>query len=182
MILMPQSETSLGDLRIVQPVLQWFAVKVRSNFESKSANILREKGYEQFAPSYPSRRYWSDRVKLIDQPLFPGYVFCRFNPDDWLPVIQTAGVVQIVGFGGKLAPVDERELTSLRTLIQSSVRLYPRAFLQAGRKVLIKRGPLTGVEGIIEEGGKGFRIVVSISLLQRSVRAEIDSDWVTSVQ
>jgi transcription antitermination factor NusG len=91
-------------------------------------------------------------------------------------------VVQVVGFGGKLAPVDDLELASLRTLISSSVPLFQRAFLQVGRKVLIKRGPLAGVDGILEEVRKGFRIVVSISLLQRSVTAEIDSNWVTAVQ
>ena len=175
-------ETFVSELPVVETVLPWFALKVRSNFEKKSAEILREKGYEEFAPSYRSRRYWSDRVKVIDQPLFPGYVFCRFDPNHFLPVLQTAGVVQVVGFGGKLAPVDDLELASLRTLISSSVPLFQRAFLQVGRKVLIKRGPLAGVEGILEEVRKGFRIVVSISLLQRSVSAEIDSNWVTAVQ
>jgi transcription antitermination factor NusG len=171
-----------GESPVVEPVLPWFALKVRSNFEKKSAEILREKGYQEFAPSYPSRRYWSDRVKVIDQPLFPGYVFCKFHPSHFLPVLQTAGVVQIVGFGGKLAPVDEVELASLRTLLNSSLPIAQREFLRVGRKVLIKRGPLAGVEGILEEIRKGFRIVVSISLLQRSVTAEIDANWVTTVQ
>uniref|UniRef100_Q01XJ6 NusG antitermination factor n=1 Tax=Solibacter usitatus (strain Ellin6076) TaxID=234267 RepID=Q01XJ6_SOLUE len=172
----------LGESAIAEPALPWFAVKVRSNFEKKSADILREKGYQEFAPSYPSRRYWSDRVKVIDQPLFPGYVFCRFHPNHFLPVLQTAGVVQIVGFGGKLAPVDEVELASLRTLMNSSLPISQREFLHVGRKVLIRRGPLAGVEGILEEIRKGYRIVVSISLLQRSVTAEIDANWVTTVQ
>lgn len=180
--MMQPLETFLDESPTVDACLAWFALKVRSNFEKKSAEILREKGYQEFAPSYRSRRYWSDRVKLIDQPLFPGYVFCRFNPNHFLPVLQTAGVLQVVGFGGKLAPVDDRELVSLRTLINSSVPLFQRAFLQVGQKVLIKRGPLAGVEGILEEVRKGFRIVVSISLLQRSVTAEIDSNWVTAVQ
>ena len=166
----------------IEPVLPWFALKVRSNFEKTTASILREKGYEEFAPSYPCRRYWSDRVKMIDQPLFPGYVFCRFNLNHWLPVLQTPGVVQVVAFGGKLAPVDDLELASLRTLVNSSLPVFTGTFLHVGRRVLIKRGPLAGVEGILEEIGKGFRIVVSISLLQRSVTAEIDANWVTTIQ
>ncbi len=90
--------------------------------------------------------------------------------------------MQIVGFGGKLVPVDEVEMASLRTLLTSSLPISQREFLHVGRKVLIRRGPLAGVEGILEEIRKGFRIVVSISLLQRSVTAEIDANWVTTVQ
>jgi len=179
---MQQPETFLSESPAIEPVLPWFALKVRSNFEKTSTSILRENGYEEFAPSYPSRRYWSDRVKLIYQPAFPGYVFWRFNPNHWLPVLQTAGVVEIIRFGGKLVPIDDRELASLRILINSSLPLFPRSFLQVGRRVLIKRGPLAGAEGILEEIRKGFRIVVSISMLQRSVTAEIDANWVTSVQ
>src|SRR5262245_31184873 len=151
MDLMQLPATLLSHSPVTEPALPWFALKVRSNFEKKSAGILRDKGYEEFAPSYPSRRYWSDRVKLIDQPLFPGYIFCRFSPQNWLPVLQTPGVVHVISFGGKPAPVDELEMAALRTLVNSSVPLFPRAFLQVGRRVLIKRGPLTGVEGILEE-------------------------------
>lgn len=159
----------------------WFALRTRSNFEKKSATVLEGKGFEQFLPTYKMRSYWSDRVKWVDRPLFPGYVFCRFDPGNWLPVLQTPGVIDIVRLGSEPAAVEEGEIASLRSLLKTSTGLYPHMFLHAGQKVLIKHGPLAGVEGVVESLGKGYRIVVTISLLQRSVAAEVEADWVVSV-
>lgn len=159
----------------------WYALRVRSNFERKSADLLSESGFEQFSPTYRCRSYWSDRMKWVDRPLFPGYVFCRFELRNRLTVLQTPGVVQAVSFGGRLVPVDDREIESLRILLRSPLPLFPRAFLHTGQRVMIKRGPLTGVEGIIEEFGKNCRIVVSVALLQRSVSAEVDAEWLTGI-
>ena len=183
-LMVPSNSTESPAAGNVAPaaLLPWYALRVRSKFEKKSAVLLRQKGFEEFAPLYQAKRYWSDRVKLVELPLFPGYVFCRCNEQSWLPVLQTAGVVNVVAFGGKPAPIDEVEIASLRSLLNSSSPLFPRAFLQVGRRVLIKHGPLAGVEGILEEFRKGYRIVVSISLLQRSVSAEIDAEWVTAAQ
>jgi len=161
--------------------LSWYALRVRSNFEQKTSTLLQQRGFEQFSPTYRCRSYWSDRVKWVDRPLFPGYVFCRFDPHNRLPVLQTPGVVQTVSFAGKPVPVDDRELESLRILVRSPLPLFPRAFLRVGQKVVIKRGPLTGLEGIVEEFGKNCRIVVSITLLQRSVSAEVDAEWLTGI-
>jgi transcription antitermination factor NusG len=159
----------------------WYALRVRSNFERKSAELLHQKGLEEFLPSYRRRSRWSDRTKWVERPLFPGYLFCRFDPQNWLPVLQTPGVVHAVGFGGKPVPVEEAEIESLRTLVRSSVPLFPQAFLRVGQKVRIKTGPLAGVEGILEQFEKNCRITVSISLLQRSVSAEIDAEWVAGI-
>jgi len=156
----------------------WYAVRVRSNFEWTAANILRNKGFELFLPSYRSRRFWSDRVKVIERPLFPGYLFCRFDPRNWLPVVKTPGVVQIVGAGNSFTPVDEGELESVRRLLASGIPPMAHVFLKIGQKVRIERGPLSGVEGILIADKGGFRLVVSISLLQRSVAAEVDAEWV----
>ena len=159
----------------------WYALRVRSNFEKKSADLLRQKGLEEFLPTYRRRSQWSDRTKRIERPLFPGYLFCRFDSQNWLPVLQTPGVVHVVGIAGRPIPVEESEIESLRTLVRCSVPLFPQAFLRLGQKVLIRNGPLTGVEGVLEQFEKNCRITVSISLLQRSVSAEIDAEWVAGI-
>jgi transcription antitermination factor NusG len=87
-----------------------------------------------------------------------------------------------VEIGGKPCPVEEKEIEALRTLVGSSVPLFPHAFLHVGQKVLIERGPLAGLEGILEQFGKECRIVVSVTLLQRSVFAEIDAEWIAGIQ
>jgi transcription antitermination factor NusG len=161
--------------------LPWYALRVRSNFERKAADFLRARDLEEFLPSYRRRSYWSDRVKWVERPLFPGYVFCRFAMQNWLQVMQTPGVVEAVSFGGKPIPVDQMEMEAVQTLVNSSAELFPRAFLRVGQRVVVNRGPLAGVEGILERFEKQCRIVVSVSLLQRSVAAEIDAEWVTVI-
>ena len=129
---------------------------------------------------YQCRSHWSDRLKLIERPLFPGYVFCRFNSSRRLHVMQAPGVVQIVRFGKDPAPVEDREIDSLRTLVRSGAPLLPHAFFHIGDRVVIERGPLAGVHGILTKFQKGYRIVVSISLLQRSVSAQLDLECVSA--
>ena len=159
----------------------WYAIRVRSNFEQKTSKLLRQKGFEELLPTYKCKKIWSDRVKIIDQPLFPGYVFCRFDQRNLLKILQTAGVVHVVSFAGEPTPVDEREMDSVRTLMNSSIPLAPHPFLRVGERVLIKRGPLAGVEGILLRFQKDYRLIVSVSLLQRSVAAEVESDWVSQI-
>jgi transcription antitermination factor NusG len=85
----------------------WYAVRTRSNCEQTVSEVLKQKGLTEFSPFYVARRRWSDRTKRVRLPLFPGYLFCRFDPLDRLPVLRTPGVVNIVGLRRS------RELTHL---------------------------------------------------------------------
>jgi len=152
----------------------WFALRVRSNQERIAILHLRERGYEQFAPSYKSERSWSDRKKEIDQYLFPGYVFCRFNAGNRLAVLTAPGVVDVVGFGKTPEPIPDQEIERVRRMVESGLLVTPHPFLNVGQAVLIERGPLTGLEGVLIEVKGKHRLVVSINLLQRSVSAEVD--------
>lgn len=160
----------------------WFALRVRANFEKNAANYLLATGHEQFLPTYRCRTYWSDRAKWTDKILFPGYVFARFDADNWLPALKTPGVVEAVSFGGRPVPLDESEIAALRTLVSSGEPLFPRAFLQVGERVRVTRGPLAGLEGLLDRFEKDCRIVVSVTLLQRSVAAQLDAEWVTPLR
>ena len=160
----------------------WFAVRVRSNHERTAAMHLVDRGYEEFSPSYTVERRWSDRKKEIEQFLFPGYVFCRLDPQNRLPVLTTPGVVGLVGCGKIPMAITEDEIERIRKMVQSGLLVSPWPFLEAGQTVLIERGPLTGVEGILEEVKGKCRLVVSISLLRRSVSAEVDRHWVRPVK
>lgn len=142
---------------------------------------LQGKGYEWFLPLYKSRRRWSDRIKEVDAPLFPGYLFCRFDPHDRLPILKTPGVTQIVGYNHVPIPVDEQEITAIRRLVASGVPNFPCAYLAVGSKVRIDAGALRGLEGILIDVKGKRRLVLSITLLQRSVAVEIDSDAVSLV-
>jgi transcription antitermination factor NusG len=160
----------------------WYAIRVRSKFETVASAMLRGKGYEEFLPVYRSSRCWSDRVKLLDLPLFPGYLFCRLDVNGrLLPILTTLGVICIVGAGKTPVAVSEDEIAVVQAVIRSGLPAQPWPFLKVGGRVYIERGPLAGIEGIVTNTDKKFRLVVSLTLLQRSVAVEIDRDWVCAI-
>jgi transcription antitermination factor NusG len=159
----------------------WFALQVRTRREAFAAGQLAGKGYELFLPVYKSRRLWSDRIKELDTPLFPGYLFCRFDPQQRLPILKTLGVIQIIGRNRVPVPVDEQEITAIQRLVASGLPNQPWPFLSAGDKVRIESGALRGVEGILTGVKGSHRLVLAVSLLQRSVAVDIDSACVTLV-
>jgi transcription antitermination factor NusG len=156
----------------------WYALWVRSRYENTVASHLQARGYESFLPLHKCRRRWSDRFKEIELPLFPGYVFCRFNPLNRLPILSVPGVVCAVGFDGTLVPIDETEIAAIQAAVNSGLPCQPWPFLQIGQKLRIEYGPLCGVEGILL-GFRGHqRVVLSVTLLQRSVAVQIEGAWV----
>jgi transcription antitermination factor NusG len=158
--------------------LPWYALRIQSRLASVASTTLRGKGYEEFLPLYRSRRRWSDRIKELELPLFPGYLFCRFDVGDRLmPILTTPGVVGIVGAGKIPVPVDLDEIEAIRAILRSGLAAQPWPSLRVGSKVYIERGPLAGLEGIITNTDKVYRLIVSVSLLQRSVAVEIDRQW-----
>jgi transcription antitermination factor NusG len=156
----------------------WFALRVKSNFERTAALHLRQRGYTEFLPMYESRTRWSDRVKSAERPLFPGYVFCSFDPQRRLPVLSSPGILHVVGIGKEPIPIDDHELEAVKLTLRSGLLVKPWPFLQVGERVVVERGPLAGVEGLVAQFKGAYRLVVSITLLQRSIAAEIDRDWI----
>ena len=153
---------------------KWFAITVKPRHDKAVASVLEAKGYETLLPTYKKRSLYASRAKESHLPLFPGYVFCRFGLLIRLPILTTPGVIGIVGAGSSLLPVDETEIASLRTAMRARTELLPYPFLTAGQRVRITEGSLTGVEGIVVRVKSVPSLVLSISLLQRSVLLEID--------
>lgn len=152
----------------------WYALQIRSRSEFTTSELLTASGYDTFLPSYKDVRRWSDRIKQVQVPFFPGYVFCRLDINDRLPVLQAPGVLSIVGFGNKFEPVDEADIAAVRTVANSPVFARPCPYLAVGERVLLVRGPLAGIEGLLMEVKNERRLVVSIHLLQRSVAVPVD--------
>lgn len=157
----------------------WFALQVKTCKEQSVATALRQKGYTEFLPQYCARRRWSDRSKEIELALFPGYLFCRFDPLHRLPILTTPGVTSILGVGKIPVPVDASEVAAIQAMVRSGMQVGPWPFLQVGARVRIEEGPLRGVEGILVQVNKRNRLVASITLLQRSVSVEVDRLAVT---
>ncbi len=171
-----------GDAGLSTVAYPWFALQVRGRRELAVAEHLRGQGFEWFLPLYKCQKVWSDRIKEVESPLFPGYLFCRFDPQLRLPILKTPGVIQIVGNNRQPTPVDEHEIAAIQTLIATGARNQPWPFLEVGDKVRIESGPLSGLEGLLVEFRGSHRLVISVTLLQRSVAVELHSAVVTSLR
>jgi transcriptional antiterminator NusG len=156
----------------------WYAIHAQVRFEAIASTILREKGFEVFLPVYRSNRQWSDRIKKLERPLFPGYLFCRFNAAELLPIVTTPGVLRIVSIGKKPIAVSDHEIEAVQTVIDSGLAAIPWPDLSTGSPVLIEHGPLAGVEGVVLEVSKRYKLIVSVSLLQRAVAVEMEREWI----
>jgi transcription antitermination factor NusG len=159
----------------------WYALMVRTGREKSATFSLENAGYECFLPVTKYTRRWSDRMKEIEVPLFPGYSFCRMDPHNRLPVLMTPGVMQIVGVGKTLIPVQEDEIAAIQRVVKNGLSTMPWPYLQVGHVARIEEGPLRGMTGIIVRIKSGTKLVLSVSLLQRSVAVEVDRTWLGGV-
>jgi transcription antitermination factor NusG len=141
----------------------WYALHVRSRAERAVELKLQEKGYETFVPLCRALRVWSDRKKTIGR------------------VVSTPGVIRILSAARVPLPVDDEEIAALRRIVSSAAAAEPWPYLTVGQRVRVSRGPLLDLEGILTSIGRGDRLVVSVTMLQRSVAVEIDSASVMPV-
>jgi len=155
---------------------RWYALYVRSRHEKVVENSLRGKGYSVFSPSYRTKRKRVDRIAQIEVALFPGYVFCQFDPSKRLPILMTPGVVAVVGRGNRPDPVDNTEIASIRTVALAGGSVQPWPFLNVGQRIRVQSGPLTGAKGIFLRIQDDFRLIVSVTLLQRAIAVIIEKD------
>lgn len=160
---------------------RWYALQVRTRWESSTAMLLSGKEYQTFLPTYKTKRRWNGKLRETAAPLFPGYVFCQFDAQNRLPVLVTPGVISVVGSGRVPLPVDDSEIAAIQTIVSSGFRAEPWPYLEVGQKIRIETDVLRGVEGIVINFKGSHRIVVSVSLLRRSVALEIDRDCVKPV-
>jgi len=166
---------------VAEPGFNWYALYVHARKESYVASQLEGNGLECFLPTYKSVRKWSDRVKEVDQPLFPSYLFCRFDYQDRRPVVMTPGVLQIVGNGRTALPVANEEISAIQLAVSSGTPHQPWPYIEVGERVRVVCGTLSGLEGILINFKGNHRVVLSVSLLQRSVALEVDLAWLVAV-
>lgn len=162
---------------------RWYALQIRTRWESSTASFLSGKGYQTFLPTSKTLKRGGGRRRAeLEAPLFPGYVFCRFDVHNRLPILVTPGVISVVGRGRIPVPIEDSEIAAIQKAISTGFQVEPCPYLEVGQLVRIEGGALSGVEGILT-GMKGARrIVLSVSLLRRSVVLEIDRCEVRAIE
>jgi len=164
----------IADSMLDESVERWYATYTNPRHEKSVAQQMQLRQIDCFLPLYRSVRRWKDRRKELNLPLFPGYVFVRIPLVERLRVLTLPGVVRIVTFQGRPAPLPDSEVEALQQGFQKNVWLRPHPFLRAGQRVQVRNGPMAGVEGILVRRKDKIRIVLSIELLMRSVAVEVD--------
>src|SRR5438874_517719 len=127
----------------------WYSVYTRPRHEKHVLQELNDKHIEAFLPTYKVRRRWSDRYKIVEEPLFKNYLFVKMVLEKYHDTLRPYGAVSFVKFDDKPAEIPEVEVESIRRLILSELPYNPHPYLKVGRKVRVRSGPLEGCEGIL---------------------------------
>jgi transcription antitermination factor NusG len=153
----------------------WFALIIHQYKREQCEQMLAGMGYEYFSPCFQTVKNWSDRRKRVDVPLFPGYIFCRFDTNRRLPILQIPGVLGIVSSGKQFLEVDASELESIRTAMASRLPVEPYPFMEPGQKVKVIHGPLCGLKGTLVRAKAESRLLLSVAILNRCVSVEVQA-------
>jgi transcription antitermination factor NusG len=177
---MPDQQTTsnsafMGSARTSGPA--WYPLQTRYQCEKKVDAALRDEGFESFAPMQLETRRWSDRTKLVESPLFPGYTFVRMEaePKSLIKVLRLPGMVRFVTSGRELVAVPNEEIETVRALVQSKGNYEPGPFPAIGEKVRIRGGFLEGIEGVLTGTSGRGEIIISVGAIQRSLKIPLAS-------
>jgi transcription antitermination factor NusG len=174
------TEASFGDATMQ---MDWYAIQTRSRHEKMVVQQLQNQGIVTFLPLSSQVREWSDRQKVVEFPLFPGYAFVRlvYGPEERLRVLRTEGVVNFVGTAGQGTAIPEKQIEHVQTLLASKVPFESHPFLKAGQRVRIRGGALNGTEGILVRQDVDRMLVISVELIQRSLSIRLQGYEVEAV-
>ncbi len=163
----------------------WYAVQVKSNKEDVVANLLNQKGYEHFLPTYHVERQAGRKLKFETKKLFPGYVFCRFSYDmrnqirNGGSIVTTPGIIRILG-GTKPIPIPTEEIEAIQLTLAARLKPEPWPY-QTGQRVRIEAGPLRGISGIVISTNGKHCLVLSVELFHRSMAVTMETEWISPV-
>lgn len=169
---MQNVQLPLSDATLTATATQhWYAIHTRAKHEKKVAAELQDRGVETFLPVSREVHRWSDRVRVLEVPLFPCYVFVSTTiiAEVQSTVLQHPSVLRWIGFQGRPSPIPEEEILAIQTVLRSGVPVGPHAFVKFGERVRIRGGSLDGVEGVLIGNGDERKLVVSVELLGQSV-------------
>ena len=162
---------------------KWLAIYTRPRWEKKVNQLLKEKGVESYCPLNKVRRKWSDRVKIVEEPLFKSYVFVKVSDDDRTAVRMTSGAINFVYWQGKPAVIKEKEISAIKRFLDEyeNVEARSSADLKVNQRVRVTNGSLMDQEGkVIDLRRKTAR--VAIDSLGYTLVAYIDRSKLTSAQ
>lgn len=161
---------------------QWYALYTRPRHEKRVDRQLKQKGIESYLPLRKELRRWSDRKKWVEEPLFRCYVFVRIPLQDYISALQTYGVVRMVSFNGRPAPIPDEQIDAVRRVLEEIKTVEPISYLVIGQKVEVIKGPLAGIRGVLIQKRNQNRLVIAIESIRQGISIEINADEVKPVE
>ena len=155
---------------------KWVAIYTQARSEKMVMKRLEEQGFEAYLPIVEVKRHWSDRIKLVQVPLFNSYVFVRIKKNELIHIRNTQGVVRIVSFNNEVATIHDSEIESIRRFVSEKQEIFVEETrqLRKGAKVEIIDGPFTGMKGILVDNCKNGNFAVRIDAIGVSLVTHID--------
>lgn len=174
-------ESSLAILNAPSAERNWYALYTLPNHEKSAASFLALNNIETYLPLYNVVHRWKNRcTRKIDLPLFPRYLFARFCFSQRFHLLGFKSVVSIVSGGQEPAVLSDEEIAKLRDGLRAR-KAEPHPYLTVGERARIRRGALSGLEGIVIRKKNELRVVITLDLIVRSVAVEVDGADLESI-
>lgn len=165
----------------MEPEKKWFALYTKPRWEKKIDSILVRKGIESWCPLQKVERQWSDRKKIIEDPLFKSYVFVRITPDERTKVLMTDGVLNFVHYLGKPAVIKDDEVETIKKYLaekDASIAILSEEGFQNEMKIKVNHGVFMGNEGTVIRGGKK-KVYVKLESLGQVMVVEFPAEYLS---
>lgn len=160
---------------------KWYVVYTRPKFEKKVLQETTLQHIECYLPVKQELRQWSDRVKRLQSPMFPNYLFVKIDIHDKVKVLRMDGVIHFVGFDGQPVAVSEDEIEKIRRIEGGSNTLTTEYYYCTGDKVRVKQGAFSGMEGILLRKSNQVRFVIKLPVISQAVSVEIESSCIERI-
>lgn len=166
----------------IETVIHWYAFVTKPRHEKKVKNYFEISGITHFLPLKSILRQWKDRRRWVEAPLFSCYIFAQTAYNRRWDVLKIPGVVRIVDFNDRPAPVREDEIQTIMRVIGSNVETQVHNGLLPGARVKISSGPLAGLEGMLQEQRGNRRFVIQVPVIGKSILVDVDDNIIDPIE
>ena len=165
------TKTIFGKLNEVP---NWYALSTRARHEKKVYERLQQKQVDCFLPLQTKNRKWSDRYKIVEEPLFSCYIFTNIALKDRLQVLQTDGAVRFVSFNGIPATIPQSQINAIKIVLEEKKEIERIDYLTPGQKIEVIQGPLKGTYGVLINVKNKHRLVLRLDSIMQAISVDID--------
>ena len=159
---------------------KWHIAYTYSRCEKKVDQQAKQQGLSTYLPLTIQERQWSDRIKKIEAPLFPNYIFIKATPEEVYQFRQIKEIVNFVYHDSKLATIKESEIDTIKKILNGKRDIFTESRLyEIGTKVKIKHGAFVGIEGMLVKNNNQDQVVVQIETLGQSINIDVPMSYLS---